>query len=276
VAVDRGGNLLVADTDNNRVLEYTGPLSDTTADRVFGQANFTDHSCKVGGASPTAATLCQPAGVVASGAYEGNILIADTGNNRILRYEAPYCIENYSLTAANRSTKGIRSKPSLTHVQIEPGLDPSVADDTVKLSGHLVLLERDGGIYYNDAPLFTLSTDSTFSTGTVFSERVPGWIDNIHTTRNGGTWSTGELELDHGITFYWIKNSFYIPPGFSDAPQRDRIDYKARAVGMDLSSFTAQQAWFRGQFGSTCFTTELKCVLTRSGKRVCTPAKRTR
>jgi sugar lactone lactonase YvrE len=273
VATDRAGDLLVADTDNNRVLEYTDPLTDTTADRVFGQSNFTDHSCNAGGTSPTAASLCQPAGVMASGDYEGSVLIADTGNNRVLGYEAPYCIENYSLTAANRKLRGIRSKPTRTKVQIEYGSGSS--DDTVKLSDHLILLELDGSIYENNAPLFTLSTDSAFSTGIVFSERVPQFISNTRVTRNGGTWTTGELELSHGITFYKITTSFYIPPGFSDKPQRDRITYSATAVGMDLSGFTEQQAWFRAQFGSTCFTTELRCVLRASGKRVCRLARAT-
>ena len=48
VAVDANGNLYVADASNNRVLEYTTPLTltstpgsgDTTADIVFGQGDF--------------------------------------------------------------------------------------------------------------------------------------------------------------------------------------------------------------------------------------------
>ena len=41
VAVDASGNLYVADTSNNRVLEYDTPLApDTTADVVLGQHDF--------------------------------------------------------------------------------------------------------------------------------------------------------------------------------------------------------------------------------------------
>ncbi len=41
VAVDRAGNLYVSDLNNNRVLEYDRPLlTDTVADRVFGQPDF--------------------------------------------------------------------------------------------------------------------------------------------------------------------------------------------------------------------------------------------
>ena len=41
VAVDPSGNLYIADSNNNRVLKYNTPLTtDTTADLVFGQGNF--------------------------------------------------------------------------------------------------------------------------------------------------------------------------------------------------------------------------------------------
>jgi hypothetical protein len=267
VGLDRAGHLLVADTDNNRVLEYDDPLNDP-ATRVFGQANFTDNLCNAGGSSPTDATLCQPAGVETSGAYEGNVFVADTANNRILRYEAPYCIETFSLTAANRSIKAIRSKPKRTVIKIAAG----TSGDTVSMSDGLVLLVREGWIYERYAPLFTLATDSSFSSGVVFNERVPNWIDDVKFTATGGLWRADvtDLGLTQGIVFYQLRDS--ILSGSSDKPQRYRIAYKATAIGEDLSGFTASHAWFRGQFGSTCFTTELQCAL-KNGKRKCRPAK---
>ena len=57
LALDSSGNLYVADTDNNRVLEYNTPLAatnvvgsgDTTADLVFGQqGSFTSGQCDLG------------------------------------------------------------------------------------------------------------------------------------------------------------------------------------------------------------------------------------
>src|SRR5262249_677946 len=58
VAVDPAGNVYVVDQDTNRVLEYDSPATtDSIADRVFGQPNFTGRSCNV----PTSAsTLCYP------------------------------------------------------------------------------------------------------------------------------------------------------------------------------------------------------------------------
>ncbi len=47
VAVDSNGDLYVADTSNNRVLEYNTPfISGTIADRVFGQdGSFIANAC---------------------------------------------------------------------------------------------------------------------------------------------------------------------------------------------------------------------------------------
>jgi sugar lactone lactonase YvrE len=88
VAADGAGNLYVADTSNNRVLEYNTPLTtDTSADKVFGQGNvFTTNVCNKGEVT-SANTLCQPAEVTTDGA--GNLYVADTGNSRVLEYTTP-------------------------------------------------------------------------------------------------------------------------------------------------------------------------------------------
>ena len=87
VAVDAGGNLYVADTNNNRVLEYNTPLStDTTADVVFGQGgSFTSGTINNGGLS--ASSLNAPTGVAVDAS--GNLYIADDNNNRVLEYDTP-------------------------------------------------------------------------------------------------------------------------------------------------------------------------------------------
>ncbi len=87
VAVDKIGNLYVADWANARVLEYDTPFAtDTTADLVFGQGgSFTSGLCNNGGRS--AASLCEPFGVAADGS--GNIFVADGYNNRMLEFDQP-------------------------------------------------------------------------------------------------------------------------------------------------------------------------------------------
>jgi sugar lactone lactonase YvrE len=87
VAVDGAGNLYIGDHDNQRVLAYLAPLSDTTADFVFGQDGKMDsNACNLGGAV-TKTTLCGPTGVSADGA--GNLFVADYGNHRVLEYNTP-------------------------------------------------------------------------------------------------------------------------------------------------------------------------------------------
>lgn len=82
LAVDSADNLYVADTGNNRVLEYNSPTTDTTADTVIGQPGFNSK-----GANTTASSLSSPAGVALDSA--DNLYVADTTNSRVLEFVAP-------------------------------------------------------------------------------------------------------------------------------------------------------------------------------------------
>ena len=98
VAVDQLGNLYVADTGNNRVLEYNTPLTattvpgsgDTTADLVIGQgatgtgAAFTTSNCNENSSALTANTMCNPLGVGVD--PNNNLYISDSTNDRILEF----------------------------------------------------------------------------------------------------------------------------------------------------------------------------------------------
>jgi sugar lactone lactonase YvrE len=87
VALDAEGHLYVADTGNNRVLEYDLPLTTLTANHVFGQhGSFATDECNAGLLS--AETVCHPAGVVVDA--DGHLYVADTGNGRVLEYNSPH------------------------------------------------------------------------------------------------------------------------------------------------------------------------------------------
>ena len=97
MAVNDGGDLFTPDSFNHRILRYENPFeNDTSADGVWGQADFTGILCNRGLTAPNAGTLCfhyhpthQGIERYASGVAiddGGNLWAADTGNNRVLRF----------------------------------------------------------------------------------------------------------------------------------------------------------------------------------------------
>lgn len=112
--VDSGGHLYVPDSFNHRVLKYNSPFStDTVADDVWGQSDFSGNGCNITGGiaggwnnpspppPPTASSLCFHS-IGASGAgvtrdAQGNLWVADGGNNRVLRF--PKNLDNSDVIA---------------------------------------------------------------------------------------------------------------------------------------------------------------------------------
>ena len=87
VAIDPvTGNLYVADSVNERVMEFADAVNgSTTASRVFGQGgDFTTQVLNKGGLS--ADSLSDPGGVAVDAA--GNLYVGDRNNNRALRFNA--------------------------------------------------------------------------------------------------------------------------------------------------------------------------------------------
>jgi len=81
VIVDNSGNVWVADTGNNRVLEFRAPLATGMAASVaLGQPDFVSNGTNQGLGAPTSATLSAPAGLQVTDANA--LLVGDTGNNR--------------------------------------------------------------------------------------------------------------------------------------------------------------------------------------------------
>ena len=268
LGLDDGGNLYVADTGNHRTLEFDDPIAgDRAADRVFGQPDLSGTACNAGGVSGSSA--CGPVDVAVSAAYGDVVFVADGSNHRVLAYDSPFCRQDFQLTAANRRDRSVRSKPKTTTLKIKFDDPKTGGGDLLSFRGSLVLLEQDGGISGSDEPLLTLFTEG----GTVYRERVP-YMSNLRTTPNGGVWAVESLkgERDRGIDEFRLKEDFVIPPGFSTKPQFQKATWSGRSVGQDLGAFAATDAWFRLQFGSTCFTTEVDCKTAGTG-RTCRPAR---
>ncbi len=100
MAVDKQGSLYVPDSVNNRILKYNSPMvEDAVADRVWGQRDFSGMACNRGAREiPSAFTLCfhAPTNQGLTNWYgngveidaQGNMWVADGGNNRVLRFPA--------------------------------------------------------------------------------------------------------------------------------------------------------------------------------------------
>ena len=154
-------DLYVADSLNNRVVVYLDPLAgggmqgtsghpgDTTADYVFGQdGNFTTTSCNVGG-SASATNLCtlQDFGTSGGGVgvdAEGNVYIADAGNNRVLQFNAPFTA---GVTPVNTSfsANGVFGQTTFTSNTV-PG-SPTAKTLAVPVD---VKLDTSGNLYIVD------------------------------------------------------------------------------------------------------------------------------
>lgn len=95
MAVDSAGNLYVPDWDNHRVVRYNSPFAtDTVADYVWGQSDFTGNACNRGRGvgSPDNESLCFRSpfneGFVGGVGIDpvGNLWVTDNQNNRVLRF----------------------------------------------------------------------------------------------------------------------------------------------------------------------------------------------
>lgn len=184
VALDAQGNLYVADTNNNRVLQYNAPLSaGATADRVFGQPDFTHSTANNGGIS--ANSLVAPNGVALDA--QGNLYVADSGNNRVLVYDAPLSL--------GATADHVFGQPDFTHNSSNNGgisANSLSFPASVALDAQGNLYVADGGnsrVLEYDAPL---TTDRT-------AERVFGQPDFTHSTVNNGGVSATSLYAPSGV-----------------------------------------------------------------------------
>lgn len=139
VTFDPAGDLFIADSGDNRVLEFAPSFgAQPQAIRVFGQSgNFTNQQCDAGGISAT--SLCEPEGVAADSA--GNLFVADTGNNRTLEFIAPFSSApqagvvfgqagSFSSGTANPGGASASTMYAPSSVVVDPAGDLFVADSS--------------------------------------------------------------------------------------------------------------------------------------------------
>src|SRR3989339_887197 len=116
LSFDASNNVWITDLSNHRVVMHNYPttvliVSALPAKLVLGQGSFTANSANRGGAV-NSNTLNSPTSVVSD--YHDNIWIADSGNHRVLRYDAlrltnvsPSTAYNFDSVALNVFGQGI-------------------------------------------------------------------------------------------------------------------------------------------------------------------------
>jgi sugar lactone lactonase YvrE len=80
VALGRFGQLIISDSDNNRLLVVNDPFTNTTANTVIGQPNFTSNV-----PTTSASGFAGPKGIKVDSS--GNLYVTDEDNNRVLRFD---------------------------------------------------------------------------------------------------------------------------------------------------------------------------------------------
>jgi len=95
LAVDRAGNLYVADSGDNRILRYPKPFSQPSGyqfpDLIIGQNSFAGATGNNGGVKANTLLLSNGSFFPHTGLTfdsSGNLWVTDTGNNRVLRFPA--------------------------------------------------------------------------------------------------------------------------------------------------------------------------------------------
>ncbi len=186
---DSSGNLWVADTGNNRVLEYTAPLStDEAASLVLGQPNFTTFTN-----TTTATGLHWPTGLAFD--LSGNLWVVDQANNRVLEYKKPFSNgEAASLVLGQPNFTTYASALTATGLHVPASLK-------FDSSGNLWVVDE-----YNDR---VLEYTAPFSTGEA-ATTVIGEPD--FTTRTSTLTSTGFMG-PYGLAFdlsgnLWVADQF--------------------------------------------------------------------
>ena len=176
VALDGSGHLYVADGGNNRVVEYNTPLTNVTADTVFGQGgDFTSDMCNSDtGGNSTAVDLCNPASVIVDGS--GDLYVGDSSNNRVLEYNTPLT------NATADAVFGQGGNFTSSGCDFDAGDGISSANDLCDPKG--VAADRSGNLYVADADNNrVLAYNTPFSTDPT-ADRVLGQYDFIHNAAN--------------------------------------------------------------------------------------------
>jgi hypothetical protein len=164
VILDSSGDLWVADSGSNRVLEYKPPLSNgMAATLAIGQANLTSGSANQGGAAPTNATLNDPGYPVFDSS--GNLWIADFFNNRMLEFKPPFATGMAASVVLGQAdfTSGSPNQGGAVGANTLGGADGAAFDS----SGNLWMADPNNNRVLEFKPPFTTNMTASLVLGQV-------------------------------------------------------------------------------------------------------------
>jgi len=161
LVLDASDNLYVADSENDRVLEYNRPLANpaspnVTANVVFGQgptgggSEFKTFGCDDSQQVTSATSLCLPVSAAVDG--KGNLYVADFEDCRVLEYDAPLANPGSPNVTANMvwGQQGDFTGNCMSFGPVRP-LFRGLADATILNEPADVRVDTLGNVYIADA-----------------------------------------------------------------------------------------------------------------------------
>jgi uncharacterized repeat protein (TIGR02543 family) len=242
VVVDGGGNLYVADMNNNRVLYYLA--GSTTALRVYGQGCvFTTGTANKGGIS--ANSLRAPAALALDS--NGNLHVADQQNHRVLKYD-PTLPQAYTVTYdGNGSTGGTTpvdgGSPYLSGILVTV-LSNTFTKAGYNFAGWLAAADGSGTVY---GDTFVMGSSNT----TLYAKWTTLPIYTVTYNANGATSGTapGTQIKEQGASLTLAANSGALAKigspfaGWNTAADGTGTNYAASATYSTDAALTLYAKW---------------------------------
>ena len=209
IVVDSGGHVYVADGNNSRILGWASidALSNgAPATLVIGQPDFLSGKGNQGFATPTATTLYGPQAVAVDSS--GNLYVADSYNNRVLKYAQPFagCGSSCAGEAASQvfgqggsfssgsCNLGSSSEPDATTLCQPDGIAVDSSGDV-----YIADYQNNRVLEYNATSASNPSANLVFGQGGSFTTRITnnGGIsaDSLFTPANVALDSAGNLYI---------------------------------------------------------------------------------
>jgi len=225
VFVDAAGRLWVADTSDCRVLRFdaaAAKANGANADAVLGQPDFTSSNDQL----TTQASMIFPYGLTVDGS--GRLWVADTGNNRVLRFD------NAAARPNGAKANAVLGQPNFTNIGGGTTQNTMWAPFNVALDpgGHLYVAEGSGNriLGFNAAAGLPNGGNASFVLG------QPDFTS--HTANNGGI-SASTLNYAHAV--------FYDPPTrvlwVADAANNRVLMYGNPSIFSSPHSAAAGDGW---------------------------------